>query len=55
VDISSSNFPHYDRNLNTGNPIGTDVLDNAVIATQFIYHDRERASHIVLPILPRED
>jgi putative CocE/NonD family hydrolase len=51
VDISSSNFPHFDRNLNTGNPIGSDVLDNAVVATQTIFHDRARPSHILLPIL----
>jgi putative CocE/NonD family hydrolase len=52
VDISSSNFPHFDRNLNTGNPIGSDVLDNAVVATQTIFHDGVRPSHILLPVLP---
>jgi uncharacterized protein len=52
VDISSSNFPHYDRNLNTGEPIGSDTLDGAVIATQTIYHDAVRPSHIVLPVVP---
>jgi putative CocE/NonD family hydrolase len=51
VDISSSNFPQFDRNLNTGNPLDTDVLDDAVVANQTIYHDAVRASHIVLPIL----
>jgi uncharacterized protein len=52
VDISSSNFPHYDRNLNTGEAIGSDVLDNAVVATQTVFHDAVRATHIVLPIIP---
>ncbi len=53
VDISSSNFPHFDRNLNTGNPIGTDTLANAVVATQTIYHDATHPSHVVLPIMPQ--
>jgi putative CocE/NonD family hydrolase len=55
VDISSSNFPHFDRNLNTGNPIGTDTMDNALVASQTIFHDAVRASQIVLPILPSSD
>lgn len=52
VDISSSNFPHFDRNLNTGNPIGSDSLSNAVIAHQTVFHDSLRPSAITLPILP---
>lgn len=52
LDISSSNFPHFDRNLNTGNPIGSDILDNAVVATQTIFHDAARPSQITLPIQP---
>jgi putative CocE/NonD family hydrolase len=51
VAISSSNFPHFDRNLNTGNEIGSDVLDNAVVAIQTIFHDALRPSHILLPVL----
>ncbi|MDQ6670235.1 MAG: CocE/NonD family hydrolase [Chloroflexota bacterium] len=54
VDISSSNFPHYDRNLNTGEPIGSDVLDNAMVATQTVFHDATHTSNIVLPIMPRD-
>ena len=37
LEISSSNFPRFDRNLNTGNPIGDD--DQPRIATNRIYHD----------------
>lgn len=51
VDISSSNFPRYDRNPNTGHPIGQDA--ELEIAVQTIFHDKERPSHIVLPIIPR--
>ena len=50
VEISSSNFPNYDRNLNTGeeNGLGTAM----VTAHQTIYHDAEHPSHIVLPVIP---
>jgi putative CocE/NonD family hydrolase len=49
VEISSSNFPRFDRNLNTGEPFGTDT--KFIKATQTIYHDKEHPSHILLPII----
>ena len=50
VEISSSNFPRFDRNPNTGRPVGEETeLRNA---TQTVYHDRARASYILLPIVP---
>jgi putative CocE/NonD family hydrolase len=51
VDISSSNFPHFDINPNTGAPAGTE--STPIIATNKIYLDRSRPSHIVLPIVCR--
>ncbi len=51
VYISSSNFPRFNRNLNTGEP--TLGATKMVKATQTIYHDSERPSAIVLPIIPR--
>ena len=50
VEISSSNFPRFDRNPNTGRPVAeeTDLRK----ATQTVYHDRARASYILLPIVP---
>ena len=51
IEISSSNFPRYDRNLNTGNAIGQD--DKIEVATQKIFHDEESPSHITLPVIPR--
>jgi putative CocE/NonD family hydrolase len=51
VDISSSNFPLRDRNLNTGHPVGQDA--EIKVAVQTIYHDRPYPSHIVLPVIPR--
>jgi putative CocE/NonD family hydrolase len=51
LEVSSSNFPRFDRNPNTGNAFGSDT--NLVAATQTILHDRAHASHLVLPIIPR--
>lgn len=51
VDISSSNFPRFDVNPNTGGPLGQDRP--AVVATNSIYHDASRPSSVVLPIVGR--
>lgn len=51
VEISSSNFPRFDRNPNTGNIFAQDA--ELISATQKIYHDAEHPSHILLPIIPR--
>lgn len=50
VEITSSNFPRFDRNPNTGRPFGED--EEKIRATQTIYHDSEYSSHIVLPVIP---
>lgn len=50
VVVSSSNFPRFDRNPNTGAPFGTDSALRA--ADQTIYHDSERASYVLLPVVP---
>jgi uncharacterized protein len=52
LEISSSAFPKYDRNLNTGEALGQTTRMQA--AQQKIYHDRERPSYVVLPIVPRK-
>lgn len=49
LDVTSSNFPQFDRNMNTGNPIGTDTL--GVPALQTIYHEVGFASYIDLPVI----
>ncbi len=51
VEISSSNFPRFDRNPNSGLPFGTDTKLHP--ATQTIFHGAENDSHILLPIIPR--
>lgn len=49
IEISSSNFPQFDRNPNTGNIFGMDSEMN--IANQTIYHDEKFPSFILLPII----
>lgn len=51
LEISSSNFPRFNRNLNTGENPGHG--GRLVRATNTIYHDREHPSALVLPIVPR--
>jgi putative CocE/NonD family hydrolase len=50
VDVTSSNFPQFDRNLNTGEDLGSAVKPR--IARQTVYHSAQRPSHIVLPVVP---
>jgi putative CocE/NonD family hydrolase len=49
--ISSSNFPRFNRNLNTGEDIFGS--SRSVRAHQTIYHDRDHASALILPVIPR--
>ena len=51
VEISSSNFPRFDRNMNTGERIGSDFA--FVPALQTVYHTSEYPSRITLPVVPR--
>ena len=50
LEISSSNFPHYDRNPNTGHPFGVDAVMQP--ADQTVRHDAQQASFVMLPIIP---
>lgn len=50
VDVSSSNFPRFDVNPNTGESLGNNR--RWAVATNTIFHDREHPSHIVLPVIP---
>jgi putative CocE/NonD family hydrolase len=49
VEVASSNFPQFDRNPNTGHAFGQD--DQVVRATQTVFHDRARPSHVLLPVV----
>ena len=50
VDITSSHFPQFDRNPNTGEAFGTSA--KVRVAKQTIFHSGQRASQIVLPVVP---
>ena len=49
LEVSSSNYPRYDRNLNTGKRNATEI--NPVIAKQIIFHNKMYPSKIILPII----
>ena len=50
VDISSSNFPRFDVNPNTGEPMGRHT--HSLVAHNTVYLDGDRPSHLILPIIP---
>ena len=50
LDVSSSNFPHFDVNPNTGAPEGTGLVRR--VARNTVYMDATRPSHVVLPLIP---
>jgi len=50
VAVTSSCFPRFDRNLNTGEALGSTMK----IATNKVFHDAKRPSHIILPVLQAE-
>jgi putative CocE/NonD family hydrolase len=51
VDVSSSNYPRFDRNPNTGGDIPTER--SSVPATQRVHHSPGALSRIILPVIPR--
>jgi hypothetical protein len=51
LEVSSSNFPRFDRNPNSGKAFGTDT--ELLSARQTVFHDAERPSHLILPVIPR--
>ncbi|MFJ8539340.1 CocE/NonD family hydrolase [Streptomyces sp. NPDC093591] len=50
LQVTSSNFPRWDRNLNTGEP--EESATTARVARQQVFHDSARPSRIVLPVVP---
>jgi hypothetical protein len=53
IVVTSSSFPRFDRNANTGNPLGSDRPEDLRPARQTIFHDAGRPSHVLLPVVPR--
>jgi predicted acyl esterase len=48
--VSSSNYPHFDLNFNTGEPEGLATASR--VATNTVWMDRSRPSHALLPVVP---
>ena len=51
LDITSSNFPRFSRNLNTGEDVATDT--RPVVARQTVLHTPTYPSRLILPVIPR--
>jgi putative CocE/NonD family hydrolase len=51
LDLTSANFPRWDRNPNTGAPFGAGTTTQP--AHQTILHDAQHPSHVLLPLIPR--
>ena len=50
LDISSSNFPHFDTNPNSGEPEGS--MEHPRVAHIRVFVDAAHPSHVVLPVIP---
>src|SRR5207249_1073228 len=50
LDVSSSNYPRFDVNPNTGAPLGPSR--RRITADNTVVHDRDHPSHLVLPVIP---
>ncbi|MBC7237572.1 MAG: CocE/NonD family hydrolase, partial [Chloroflexi bacterium] len=50
LEISSSNFPRFERHSNTAKPVSRE--EQMVVAEQVVWHDAAHPSHIVLPVIP---
>jgi hypothetical protein len=53
LEVSSSNFPRFDRNSNTGGEITRETADQYQPAINRIFHDAEHPSRLILPIIER--
>jgi len=51
LEVSSSNYPRFDRNPNTGHTIATET--HSIVARQTIHHGYETPSRLILPVIPR--
>ncbi|MFC9250427.1 CocE/NonD family hydrolase [Amycolatopsis thailandensis] len=53
LEVSSSNFPRYDRNSNTGGEISREHLADMVPATNTLYRSAKYPSRVILPVISR--
>ena len=54
IDISSSNFPKYDRNLNSGGELYTETDGDIKMALNKVHHQARHRSYVVLPVISPE-
>jgi putative CocE/NonD family hydrolase len=54
LEVTSSNFPRWDRNSNTGGTIAQESEKDFVPAVNRIHHDHSHPSHLLLPIIERD-
>jgi predicted acyl esterase len=54
IEVSSSNFPRFDRNSNTGGTIATESAADFVQSVNRVFHDSAHPSHLILPIIERD-
>jgi len=54
LEVSSSNFPRFDRNTNTGGNIITERAEDLRSAINRVYHDQAHPSYLILPLIERE-
>lgn len=55
LEIAGSNFPRFDRNLQTGGLQATTSLSESVVAHQTVLHDTEHPSRLVVQVVPNAD
>lgn len=53
VDVTSSSFPRWERNLGTGERLLDGSGRHPVVAEQTVWHHSDRPSHVRLPVIPR--
>lgn len=53
LHLTSSNFPRFNRNLNSGKAMADETEADVRVANQTIYHDQTHLSSLVLPVIPR--
>ncbi len=53
LEVSSSNFPRFGRNSNTGGAIASEAAEAYRPAINRVFHDAARPSRLILPVIER--
>jgi predicted acyl esterase len=53
LQVTSSNFPRFNRNLNSGKPMAEESESDIRVAHQVILHDSSHPSSLSIPVIPR--